>query len=81
LPFTGVDGLPDEGQVWVNRGELVATVVAPVTTLVATDLLVNALRTGTQPSGLTLLELKSYPPLEALSALGAKRAAQKPTGA
>ena len=81
LPFTGVDGLPDEGQVWVNRGELVATVVAPITTLVATDLLVNALRTGTQPSGLTLLELKSYPPLEALSALGAKRAAQKPTGA
>jgi ribose transport system substrate-binding protein len=81
LPFTGVDGLPDEGQVWVNRGELVATVVAPITTLVATDLLVNALRTGAQPSGLTLLELKSYPPLETLSALGTKRVNQKTTGA
>lgn len=67
LPFTGVDGLPNEGQAWVNRGELAATVVAPITTHVAVGLVVEALRSGKQPDELTLLELKSYPALEKLS--------------
>jgi ribose transport system substrate-binding protein len=66
LPITGVDGLPDEGQVWVNRGELTATVVALTTTAVAVEMVVKAIQSGRQPPPLTLVELKSYPPLEKL---------------
>jgi ribose transport system substrate-binding protein len=73
LPITGVDGLPDEGQVWVNHGELTATVVALTTTAVAVEMVVKALQTGVQPSPVTLVELKSYPPLEKL-AMKAKKA-------
>ena len=72
VPVTGVDGLPDEGQVWVNRGELTATVVALTTTAVAVEMVVKALQTGVQPPPLTLVELKSYPALETL-ALKAKK--------
>ena len=67
LPFTGVDGLPKEGQAWVNRGELTATVVAPITTHVAVGLMIEALRSGKQPDEITLLELKSYPGLDKLT--------------
>lgn len=49
LPFTGVDGLPSEGQAWVNQGILAATVVAPSTTPPALKMLVRALEGGTQP--------------------------------
>jgi len=75
LPITGVDGLPDEGQVWVNRGELTATVVALTTTAVAVEMVVKALEKGVQPAPVTLVELKSYPPLEklALKALKTKK--------
>ena len=68
LPFTGVDGLPSEGQAWVNQGILAATVVAPTTTHVAIQMLVRALEHGLQPPERTLIELKSYPSLEALAA-------------
>lgn len=70
LPFTGVDGLPNEGQAWVNRGELTATVVAPITTQVAVGLVMEALRSGKQPEETTLLELKSYPALDKLADKG-----------
>jgi ribose transport system substrate-binding protein len=73
LPITGVDGLPDEGQIWVNRGELTATVVALTTTAVAVEMVIKALEKGMQPPPVTLVELKSYPPLEKL-ALKAKKA-------
>ena len=69
LPITGVDGLPDEGQVWVNRGELTATVVALTTTAVAVELVVKAIGSGAQPPPLSLVELKSYPALEKLAAV------------
>lgn len=72
LPITGVDGLPDEGQVWVDRGELTATVVALTTTAVAVEMIVKALEKGAQPEALTLVELKSYPSFEKL-ALKAKQ--------
>jgi ABC-type sugar transport system substrate-binding protein len=78
LPFTGVDGLLDEGQKWVNHGELTATVVAPITTEVAVETLVQALRTGTQPPAVTFLDLKSYPSLETLTEQGRKRASVVP---
>ena len=68
LPFTGVDGLPSEGQAWVNQGILAATVVAPTTTHVAIQMLVRAFEHGLQPPERTLIELKSYPSLETLAA-------------
>jgi len=68
LPFTGVDGLPSEGQAWVNQGILAATVVAPSTTPLALNLLVRALESGTQPPERSYIELKSYPSLEDLRA-------------
>jgi ABC-type sugar transport system substrate-binding protein len=72
LPFTGVDGLPTEGQAWVNQGVLAATVVAPTTTQVGIQLLARALESGVQPPERTLIELKSYPSLEELSKKAAK---------
>jgi len=68
LPFTGVDGLPQEGKAWVDAGMLAATVVSPTTTQVALQMLVQAVNTGTQAPRRTLIELASYPTLEALSA-------------
>lgn len=78
LPFTGVDGLPSEGQVWVNEGTLAATVVALTTTQVAIQLLVRAIKDGALPPERTLIELKSYPPLEQLAAK-AGQYARKPS--
>ncbi len=74
LPFTGVDGLPTEGQAWVNQGVLAATVVAPTTTQIGIQMLVRALENGTQPPERTLIELKSYPSLDELSKKAAKYA-------
>ena len=71
LPFTGIDGLPDEGQAWVDKGLLTATVVSGTTTGQAIEILVNALSSGTQPPLRTLIELTSYPSLERLSVIGA----------
>ncbi len=73
LPFTGVDGLPEEGQAWVDEGSLTATVVSGTTTRIAIEMAVKALQSGTQPPERTLIELKSYPPLERLSMLGFQR--------
>ena len=75
LPFTGVDGLPDEGQAWVDQGTLAATVVAPTTTQIAIQLLIKAFESGKQPEERTLTELSSYPLLEKLAGRGAKAAA------
>jgi ribose transport system substrate-binding protein len=68
LPFTGVDGLEGEGKAWVNQGILAATVVSLTTTQVALQMLVRALQSGAQPPRRTLIDLASYPSLEALSA-------------
>ena len=73
LPITGVDGLPDEGQVWVNQGDLTATVVALTTTAVAVELMVKALQKEAHPAAVTLVELKSYPSLDKLALVGKKR--------
>lgn len=70
LPFTGVDGLPSEGQAWVNDGTMAATVIAPPTTELATQLLMTALDKGSQPPERTLIELRSYPSLDALTEKG-----------
>lgn len=70
LPFTGVDGLRSEGMAWVNKGILAATVVAPTTTRIGIELLVQALDSGAQPPERTLIDLKSHPSLDSLSARG-----------
>lgn len=67
LPFTGVDGLPEEGQAWVKQGILAATVVAPTTTQIAIEHLVQAIEKGNQPPIRTLIDLKSYPSIEELA--------------
>ena len=70
LPFTGVDGLPAEGQAWVKQGILAATVVAPTTTQIAIELMAQGLEKGTQPAIRTLIDLKSYPTIEELARKG-----------
>ena len=75
LPFTGIDGLPNEGQAWVDQGLLAATVVSGTTTALAMEMVMNALSSGTQPPLRTLIELTSYPALERLTVVAAR---QKP---
>jgi ABC-type sugar transport system substrate-binding protein len=72
LPFTGIDGLPGEGQAWVDQGPLTATVIAGITTRMAVELATKALTGGVQPPERTVIEAKSYPSLEELAQLGAK---------
>jgi len=72
LPFTGIDGLPTEGQAWVDEGLLTATVISGTTTRVAIEMVVKALRSGTQPPERTLIELSSHPSLDRLAAIGAQ---------
>jgi ABC-type sugar transport system substrate-binding protein len=49
LPFLGVDAVPDPAQEWVRKGLLTASVVLPITTSTALEMLVRAIETGTQP--------------------------------
>jgi ABC-type sugar transport system substrate-binding protein len=71
-PFTGIDGLPTEGQAWVNQGTLTATVMAGTTTKVAVHMVVRALAGGASPPERTVIEAKSYPLLERLAEIGAR---------
>ena len=71
-PFTGIDGLPSEGQAWVDQGTLTATVEAGTTTRVAVQMVVRALSGGTPPPERTVIEAKSYPSLEKLSEIETK---------
>lgn len=74
LPFTGIDGLPLEGQAWVDQGSLTATVMAGTTTRLALHLVAQALRSGSQPPERTVIEATSYPSVEKLAMLGRKPA-------
>ena len=67
LPFLGVDGVPKTGQAWVKQGLLAATVVTPPLAGRAVEMLIDALRRGKFPVEVTLMEPRSYPPLEALN--------------
>ena len=61
-PLVGCDGLVEEGQAMVKRGDLVGTVVVPPTTPTAFEILgrywASGIRTGT-----VLLDSESFPPL------------------
>lgn len=69
-PFTGIDGLPDEGQAWVDQGLLIATVIAGITTRMAVELVCSALVAGAPTPERTVIEAQSYPPIETLSDIG-----------
>jgi ribose transport system substrate-binding protein len=66
LMFTGVDGLPQGGQDFVNQGLLAATVIVPINAGVGLDMMVKTLRTGTAPKEVTFTVPTSYPDLESL---------------
>jgi ABC-type sugar transport system substrate-binding protein len=67
LPFTGCDGMPETGQLWVRQGALAATVIVPANAGQAVEMLAQALAKGTQPPERTLTVPRSYPAVEALS--------------
>lgn len=69
-PFTGIDGLAEQGQTWVDQGLLRATVVAGITTRMALELVTSALRGGAEPPERTVIEAQSYPSLETLEEIG-----------
>lgn len=77
IPFTGVDGLRDEGQAWVDRGMLAATILTPTTTQLGMQMIIDALKKGIQPPERTLMDLKSYPSLDQLAFRGKEYAAQR----
>jgi ribose transport system substrate-binding protein len=66
LPLLGVDGLPKTGQEWVRQRLLTATIIVPPITAPALEIVVAALRKGTQPPERTLVQPKSFPEPEAL---------------
>jgi len=61
LPYIGCDGCPDAGQEWVRRNLLSATVVSPPTAGIALKMMMQALRSKTQPSERTLVVPSSFP--------------------
>jgi ABC-type sugar transport system substrate-binding protein len=66
IPFTGVDGVPSTGKVWVRQQLLAATVIQPVMAGVALELVAQAVAAGTQVPEKTVLSPESYPALEKL---------------
>jgi hypothetical protein len=67
LPFTGCDGLPNEGRQMVAAGELAATIVKPTTTGPALEMIAHCLASGALPPE-TVLHAQSHPPLAKLTA-------------
>ncbi len=67
LPFTGVDGVPTSGQLWVQNRMLAATVITPALSGLAIDLLVKALTAATPMPERTLTKPIPYPSLEELA--------------
>jgi len=67
-PFTGVDGVRETGQVWVQKGLLAATVVTPALTGLAIEMLVKSFASGQQVPERTLTKPVSFPLVEKISA-------------
>jgi ABC-type sugar transport system substrate-binding protein len=66
IPLVGCDGLEQEGQRMLLRGELAATVVVPSSSPHAIDLLRRYWDSGTRSESV-LIECSSLPPLAALA--------------
>jgi ribose transport system substrate-binding protein len=68
LPFTGCDGMPKTGQMWVRTGQLAATIYVRPNTDLAMEMLVDALRKGTLPPDRKVTDPESIPSLAELAA-------------
>jgi len=66
LPFTGCDGQPATGQVWVREKLLTATIYISPLTGRAMEILVAAMQSGIQPPEHSLTTSVSIPALDAL---------------
>lgn len=64
LPFTGINGLPKTGQVWVRKGLLAATVIDPPDAGLAVEAMAKAIRGRSQPPECILTVPRSYPSIE-----------------
>jgi len=78
VPFLGCDGLPKTGQEWVRRKLLTTTVFSEPTAGRATEIMVQAIMSGTQPALRTLVVTESIPAVEELAAQAARRQAASP---
>jgi ABC-type sugar transport system substrate-binding protein len=67
LPFTGCDGQPETGQVWVKEKLLTATIHVPPLTGAAIQSLASGIRSGLQPPECSVTKSLSIPALDALS--------------
>jgi len=74
IPFTGCDGMPKTGQAWVRSGTLAATIFIRPNTDLAIEMLVEALKNGTQMPESRMTAPESVPSLPELAATGKKLA-------
>jgi len=73
IPLLGCDGVPQTGQAWVRSGLLAATIITPPLAGTALEMLVHALKTGTNPQELTLVAPGSFPNLNGLTAVAIQK--------
>ena len=66
LPFTGCDGQPAAGQIWVAKGWLAATIYIPPLAGKAIEILAKAIQERTRPPEHTVTASFSIPPLDVL---------------
>jgi len=67
VPFTGVDGLRQTGQKWVNEGMLAATIVLPTLADIAIRLVHDGIKESNRPPEITFTKPQSYPVLEKIT--------------
>jgi len=69
LPFTGVDGLPETGQAWVETGTLAATIFVPPNAGQAVEMLVGAIQHRKAVAERVLIDPVSIPAIAELKPL------------
>jgi len=67
LPFTGCDGQPTAGKIWVDKGWLAATIYIPPLAGKAIEILAKAIQERIQPPEHTVMASFSIPPLDVLA--------------
>ena len=67
LPYIGCDCCPGAGREWVRKGLLTASITNPSTAGLALEIMVQAIRTNTQPAERTMVEPASHPSVETLA--------------
>jgi ribose transport system substrate-binding protein len=70
IPFTGCDGVPASGQLWVKEHKLAATVVTPPLAGMALEMLAKAIAGATKPPERTLTKPVSFPPVGEVRPIG-----------